>query len=140
MARRGGVGDLAYAATVGILGLVAYQLGSQGQLGVPVKNAIDTIKGSLVPTGDGRDRARRGMPAATRGPSGGTNGGGTGSLSAMQAANPNVGRQMLEWQNLRKQRGENHLDWEAFRAHERAMGNYDPGPASPPEFVGYGVY
>ena len=61
----------------------------------------------------------------------------SGNLSAMQAQNPNIVRQINEWQPLRAARGEDPLNWEAFRAHERAMNNPDPGSEAHQVFCDY---
>jgi len=48
-------------------------------------------------------------------------------LYPMRQANPNIDQQMIEWQALRAQRGEDPWTWSAFRSHVRALGAPDPG-------------
>ena len=70
----------------------------------------------------------------------------SGNLAAMQSRNPNIVRQINEWQPLRASRNEDPLNWEAFRAHQRAMAvqrgdpnpdYYDPGAEPPQVFCNY---
>jgi len=61
----------------------------------------------------------------------------SGNLEAMRAANPNFDSQMRIWQGERSARGENPLDWEAFRLHETRIFAPDPGPNPPQVFCDY---
>lgn len=48
--------------------------------------------------------------------------------------NTNIYQQIREWQQARRQNGENPCDWSAFRAHLRGIGAPDPGPTPFREF------
>jgi len=56
------------------------------------------------------------------------------TLADLRADNPNIDQQLSEWRTLRRQRGEDHNDFRAFRRHLLAIGAPDPGEQ---EFVGF---
>ncbi len=56
------------------------------------------------------------------------------TLSQLRDENPNIDQQLDEWRTLRRQRGEDHNDFLAFRRHLLAIGAPDPGER---EFVGF---
>jgi hypothetical protein len=58
------------------------------------------------------------------------------TFADMVADNPNIRQQYDEWRGLRSQRGEDPLDWGAFRGHAMAIGAPDPGARPPDDFVG----
>ena len=51
------------------------------------------------------------------------------TLDELEAASPGIRQQIAEWQQARRQRGEDPNEFEACRAHLQALGNPDPGPA-----------
>jgi hypothetical protein len=56
------------------------------------------------------------------------------TIDEVEAANPSIRLQIAEWQQARRQNGEDVNDYPACRAHLRALGSPDPGPA---EFLGF---
>jgi hypothetical protein len=56
------------------------------------------------------------------------------TLAQLRAENPNIEGQLREWRMLRRQRGEDHNDYRAFRRHLLAIDAPDPGEQ---EFVGF---
>lgn len=58
------------------------------------------------------------------------------TFATLTESNPNIRGQYDEWRNLRSQRGEDPLDWGAFRGHVMAIGAPDPGAQPPDDFVG----
>lgn len=51
--------------------------------------------------------------------------------------NPNFMDQMNEWQRARNEKGEDPMDWGAFRDHLTRIGAPDPGGIRPDEFSAY---
>ncbi len=56
------------------------------------------------------------------------------TFAELRQENPNIGDQLAEWRDLRRQRGEDRNDYRAFRRHLLAIGAPDPGEQ---EFVGF---
>ncbi len=54
-----------------------------------------------------------------------------------QQENPNFSDQLNEWQQVRGERGEDPMDWGAFREHLMAIGAPDPGFVPTNEFQEY---
>ncbi len=122
----------------GGLGYVAYRLALEGKLGVNAQQkAVQWFGGGTTGTLPGGPNSGTQQPAPSTShyhPPAGP----YGSYAAMAAANPNFGAQMLEWQRLRDQRGEDPWDWNNFRGYEMAIGAPDPGPLPCAEFANYG--
>ena len=51
----------------------------------------------------------------------------------LEAYNPNIEKQLVDWQILQKNNGKDPLDYDAFRQFQQAIGAPDPGP----EFIGF---
>lgn len=49
-------------------------------------------------------------------------------LDLVELYNPNIERQMLEWQQQRINSGQDPCDWAAFRTHDLTIAGTDPGP------------
>jgi hypothetical protein len=49
------------------------------------------------------------------------------TFAALEAANPNISQQYQDWRDLRILRGEDPIDYHAFRRHLIAIGAPDPG-------------
>ncbi len=62
-----------------------------------------------------------------------------GDLSEMRTQNPYFDVQLRVWQKLRRARGEDPADWDAFRAHQLEIGAWDPGMWPPEGFGGQEV-
>lgn len=58
-------------------------------------------------------------------------------LADLIEANPNFEQQMRDWQSQRAQKGEDPLDWQAFRELETYIGAPDPGESAPSEFLSF---
>lgn len=58
-------------------------------------------------------------------------------MEELMRNNPNFMDQMNEWQQKRSERGEDPLDWGAFRDHLIRIGAPDPGSLRPDEFSAY---
>jgi hypothetical protein len=58
-------------------------------------------------------------------------------LADLIEANPNFEQQMRDWQGERAQKGEDPLDWQAFRELETYIGAPDPGESAPSEFLAF---
>lgn len=56
------------------------------------------------------------------------------TLEELEAASPGIGRQVVEWQQARRQNREDPNDYRACRQHLQALGSPDPGPS---EFLGF---
>jgi hypothetical protein len=56
------------------------------------------------------------------------------TIEEVEAANPSIRQQLAEWQQARRRNGEDPNVYPACRAHLRALGSTDPGPA---EFLGF---
>jgi LysM repeat protein len=69
-------------------------------------------------------RAPRGLTRANRRP----------TWEALLIANPNIRGQLTDWQEFRRQDGNDPLDWEEFRQHEIRIYAPDPGPLPPADF------
>lgn len=54
----------------------------------------------------------------------------------MQHSDPDIRAEYDLWRGLREERGENPVDWDAFRAHLIAIGHNDPGDVPPDDWVG----
>jgi hypothetical protein len=58
-------------------------------------------------------------------------------LADLIEANPNFEQQMRDWQSERARKGEDPLDWQAFRELETYIGAPDPGESAPSEFLSF---
>lgn len=56
------------------------------------------------------------------------------TVEEVESANPGIRRQLAEWQQARRQNGEDPNDYAAFGRHVRALGAVDPGQV---EFLGF---
>lgn len=54
-------------------------------------------------------------------------------IEDLEAYNPNIEKQLVDWQIQQKEAGTDPLDYEAFRQFQQAIGAPDPGP----EFIGF---
>jgi hypothetical protein len=57
------------------------------------------------------------------------------TLAELTEQNASIEQQMQEWRKERFARGENPMDWLAFRAHAILIGAPDPGVSPPDEFL-----
>ena len=55
-------------------------------------------------------------------------------VADLLVANPIIESHMRVWQTERQQKGENPLDWPAFRAFAAYINSPDPGDSAPSEF------
>lgn len=51
------------------------------------------------------------------------------TIEEVQTSNPDIRQQLAEWQQARRQNGEDPNDYPACRTHLRALSGVDPGPA-----------
>lgn len=51
----------------------------------------------------------------------------TANFAELEAENPNIRQQLVEWRMARIDNSEDPFDYEAFRAHIIAIGAPDPG-------------
>jgi hypothetical protein len=58
------------------------------------------------------------------------------TFAEMQQSNANIRSEYDIWRSLREQKGEDPVDWDAFRAHLVAIGHPDPGDIPPDDWVG----
>ena len=58
-------------------------------------------------------------------------------MDELMRDNPNFMEQMNEWQRVRSEKGEDPMDWGAFRDHVMRIGAPDPGSLRPDEFSAY---
>jgi hypothetical protein len=54
----------------------------------------------------------------------------------MLQTNPDIRNQYDWWRGARSEKGENPIDWDAFRQHIVAIGQPDPGNRPPDDWVG----
>ncbi|MFN8534844.1 MAG: hypothetical protein U0556_15010 [Dehalococcoidia bacterium] len=59
------------------------------------------------------------------------------TMDRLAESNPNIAEQLNEWQIARTKGNEDAYDWQAFRDHQSALGNEDPGEEEPEEFRQY---
>lgn len=115
-----------------ILGLgvfVLHSMADQGKLGPEAKYWADrskaAIKNALAKKTPPSPQFA--PPAYAKGP--------FGDQAAMNAVNPNFNSQMWAWQAARGAKGEDRIDWAAFRQYLAAIGAPDPGAYPPNSFV-----
>ena len=58
------------------------------------------------------------------------------TFADMLQADPNIRSEYDIWRPLREQKGEDSVDWDAFRTHLLAIGHPDPGLVPPDDWVG----
>lgn len=126
-----------YMAGFGAL-YIAYELALQGKLGTDLRLSAEWLREQIrrgAGGGAGPGQPPGAPPAAGSG-SAPTPGPASASarLRTMLAANPNLYRQMLDWQAARVANGEDPYNWWAFRQHLRGLGAPDPGDYPPDEF------
>ena len=58
------------------------------------------------------------------------------TFADMMQANPDIRNQYDWWNPARSEKGEDPIDWDAFRQHIVAIGQVDPGNIPPDDWVG----
>ncbi len=133
MARRKDTGQILVWAAVGFLGYKAMKSGVLGSTASAFGGKIDSLIGGVIPGVGGGVIPGVGAGGSTGGTLFGPFSPVYGDMGAMEAANPNIRQQILDWQYQRATNGEYAGDWAAFRRFQTAIGAPDPGPF-PPQF------
>ncbi len=58
------------------------------------------------------------------------------TFADMMQTDPQIRYEYDVWRPLREQKGEDPVDWDAFRKHLVAIGHSDPGDVPPDDWVG----
>lgn len=150
MAKANNVNQIIAYGAVGTFGYLVYNMALDCQLGdnayraaAQIHNALKIGGGQLpdqldtnVPNGHCKAELAKKSSSGDGTPSkkGNCSIAATGSLALMKVDNPNIDKQISEWQAARKANGENAYDWAAFAVHAQAISGSDPGGSPPPEF------
>ncbi len=124
-------------------GWIIYNMALQGKLGpsalktaTDIQEAIKGTKSQQTPTPNPQSQTPAPQTTATN-PTG-DRFSGTGA-NFRDALNPNLYQQMIDWQNLRRARGEDPHNWDAFVTHLSHIGAPNPGTIAPPGLLFYAL-